>query len=326
MIVVTGGAGFIGSALVWGLNQKGEDDILIVDHLSESESWKNLVSLRYSDYLDKDQFIVALENGDFGNSIDAIIHMGACSSTTEKNAYYLVENNYRYTARIAAWHEEHRKCRFIYASSAATYGNGEQGYSDNEDKLNTLRPLNMYGYSKHMFDLFAKRRGWLSHITGLKYFNVFGPNENHKGDMRSVINKACPGVLEKGTISLFKSYHDKYKDGEQCRDFIYIKDAVAMTLFFLERPGVNGLFNVGTGIAKTWNDVAKAMFKATGKRENIDYIPMPKDLRDKYQYYTCADMKKLRVAGCTHQCMALEKAIEDYICTYLTNDIFLGME
>lgn len=327
MIVVTGGAGFIGSALVWGLNQKGEDDILIVDSLSESENWRNLISLRYRDYLDKEQFIVALEKNNFGNTLDAIIHMGACSSTTEKDARYLVENNYRYTARIGRWQEAHSKCRFIYASSAATYGNGDQGYTDNEEGLVLLKPLNMYGYSKQMFDLYAQRRGWFSRITGLKYFNVFGPNENHKGDMRSVINKVYPGVCNKGTISLFKSYRSDYKDGEQCRDFLYIKDAVAMTLFFLERPDVNGLFNVGTGKAQTWNDVARAIFKAMGKKTNIDYIPMPEDLKNKYQYYTCADMKKMRAAaGYTHQCMALEDAIEDYICTYLEPDALLGGE
>jgi ADP-L-glycero-D-manno-heptose 6-epimerase len=326
VIVVTGGAGFIGSALVWGLNQKGEDDIFIVDHLSESENWKNLISLRYNDYLDKEQFIVKLENNDFGDSIDAILHMGACSSTTEKDAYYLIENNYRYTARIAAWHEGHRKCRFIYASSAATYGNGDQGYSDNEDDLGNLRPLNMYGYSKHMFDLLAKRKGWFSDIVGLKYFNVFGPNENHKGDMRSVINKAYPGVRDKGTISLFKSYREDYKDGEQCRDFIYIKDAVEMTLFFLDKLDVNGLFNVGTGRVHSWNDVAKSMFNAVGKKVTIEYIPMLKDLKDKYQYYTCADMQKLRSAGCSHTCMGLEEAIKDYICMYLFKGAFLGMK
>ncbi len=326
MIIVTGGAGFIGSAIVWRLNRRGEENIIIVDELAESEKWKNLVALRYSDYLDKQDFITKLENGSFGNQIDAIFHMGACSSTTEKNAGYLMENNYRYTLRLAQWHKAHRKCRFVYASSAATYGNGEQGYKDDEDELLKLKPMNMYGYSKHRFDCYAKQKGWFTGIVGLKYFNVFGPNENHKGDMRSVIHKAYPGVRDKGEISLFKSYRNGYADGEQQRDFLYIKDAVEMTLCFLDKPEVNGLFNVGTGIARSWNDVAEAMFKAVNKKGTIVYIPMPEVLRDKYQYYTCADMQKLQDAGCDHNCMQLNDAVEDYLCNYLAKGVYLGID
>ncbi len=326
MIIVTGGAGFIGSALVWRLNQRGEDDIIIVDHLAESEKWRNLVSLRYSDYFDRLQFVDKLEKGKFGKEIKALFHMGACTSTTEKNADYLIENNYRYTARLAEWHESHPECRFIYASSAATYGNGSIGYKDDEDQLSMFRPINMYAYSKHLFDLLAKRRGWLSDIVGLKYFNVFGPNENHKAEMRSVINKAYPDVRDKGTISLFKSYHKSYIDGEQMRDFIYVKDAVDMTLFFLDNKKINGIFNIGTGVARTWNDVAKSMFRAMGKTLSIEYIPMPDMLKNKYQYYTCADMEKLRDAGCAHTCISLEDAVDDYINMYLAKDILLGME
>ncbi len=317
MIIVTGGAGFIGSAVVWRLNQKGEKDILIVDHLGETEKWKNLVPLRFSDYLDRDAFIDRIEKGDFGSRIRAILHLGACSSTTETDAGYLMENNYRYTLRLAAWQEQHPNCRFIYASSAATYGDGAQGDRDDEASLYTLRPLNIYGYSKHLFDLYALRRGWLHRIAGLKYFNVFGPNEDHKGDMRSVINKAYPEMREYGRIRLFESYRQDYGDGDQLRDFIYVKDAVEMTLFFLENRRANGLFNLGTGRARSWNDVARAMFKALGKEPRIEYIPMPETLRDKYQYYTCADTEKLRAAGCTHQCMALEDAVSDYLRNYL---------
>ena len=220
MIVVTGGAGFIGSAIVWHLNQRGYRDILVVDHLGESEKWKNLVSLRFEDYLDRYDFIEKLENGFFENHIKVIFHMGACSSTTEKNADYLMENNYRYTARLAEWRESHPACRLIYASSAATYGDGRQGYKDDEETLARLRPLNMYGYSKHLFDLLAMRKGWLSKIAGLKYFNVYGPNEYHKGDMRSVINKAYPVARNQGFIRLFKSHREDYRDGEQVRDFV----------------------------------------------------------------------------------------------------------
>jgi len=323
MIVITGGAGFIGSALVWRLNQKSITDILVVDHLEESEAWKNLVPLTYSGYCDRLDFITRLERGDFGNSIEAIFHMGACSSTTEKNAGFLLENNYRYTVRIGAWREQHPGCRLIYASSAATYGDGRQGYADNEKELHKLQPLNMYGYSKQLFDCHALRNGWLKQIVGLKYFNVFGPNEYHKGDMRSVINKAYPEVRDAGVMRLFKSYRKEYADGEQKRDFVYIKDALDMTLFFFEKPDVNGIFNIGTGIARSWNDIARALFAAAGKKPNIEYIPMPENIRDKYQYFTCADLAKLRKAGCKHECLSLENAVADYVKNYLAKEAVL---
>ncbi|MBD3347337.1 MAG: ADP-glyceromanno-heptose 6-epimerase [Chitinivibrionales bacterium] len=324
MIVVTGGAGFIGSACVWSLNNKGRDDILVVDHLNTSEKWKNLVGLRYLDYYDKDDFIVSLQKGDFGDSIEAIIHLGACSSTTEKDAGFLMENNYRYTLRIALWREQHPRVRLIYASSAATYGDGSRGYSDDHDTLATLKPLNMYGYSKHLFDLQALRRGWLSRIVGLKYFNVFGPNESHKGDMRSVINKAFPRVRDEGVMSLFKSYDKRYKDGQQQRDFIYIKDAVEMTLYFLYNPDINGIFNIGTDKARTWNDVAGALFGALDKKTVIEYIPMPDTLQKKYQYFTQADLTKLRDAGCDYECRCLEDSIHDYVVNFLCRDAYLS--
>lgn len=324
MIVITGGAGFIGSALVWRLNRKSVTDILVVDHLAESEKWKNLVPLRFSDYLDRQEFITRLERGDFGNSIEAILHMGACSSTMEKNADYLLENNYHYSLRIALWRENHPACRLVYASSAATYGDGSRGYADNEEELYTLRPLTMYGYSKHLFDCYAQRRGWLKQIAGLKYFNVFGPNENHKGAMRSVINKAYPDVRDTGILRLFKSYRKEYADGEQKRDFIYIKDVLEMTLFFFEKPDINGIFNIGTGTARSWNDIARALFAAAGKKPAIEYIPMPESIKEKYQYFTCADLTKLRKSGCRHQCMNMEQAIEDYVKSYLSKGAALG--
>ena len=325
MILVTGGAGFIGSAIVWRLNQRGIDDIIVVDHLGGTEKWKNLISLHFSDYFDKTEFIEKLENGHFGDNIDAIFHMGACSSTTEQNADYLIENNYKYTVRLSEWREKHPSCRFIYASSAATYGNGKQGYHDVENKLDLLRPLNMYGFSKHMFDLLALRRGWFQHIVGLKYFNVFGPNEYHKNEMRSVINKAYPSVRDEGKISLFRSYRNNYKDGEQLRDFIYIKDAVDMTLFFFDHPDVNGIFNVGTGLTRSWNDVAKALFQAVGKPLSIKYIPMPDGLKEKYQYFTRADMTKLQLAGYSHSYISLEDAVKEYVHDYLSSDAHLSV-
>lgn len=317
MLVVTGGAGFIGSALVCALNERGYEDILIVDHLGTTEKWKNLVALRYADYMEKERFISELEEGRFGDRIETILHLGACSSTTERDAGYLMENNFRYSERIGRWWERHQSVRYIYASSAATYGDGEQGYRDGTGGLSLLRPLNMYGYSKHFFDCVAFRNGWLDRIVGLKYFNVFGPNEYHKGDMRSVINKAFARVRDEGVISLFKSYRSPYDDGEQLRDFIYVKDAVAMTLFFVENRETGGLFNIGTGVARSWNDVARALFSALGKKPVIEYIDMPAVLQEKYQYFTQADLTALRAAGCSHQCRSLEAAIAEYAGVYL---------
>jgi ADP-L-glycero-D-manno-heptose 6-epimerase len=320
VIVVTGGAGFIGSVCVWRLNQAGMEDIIIVDHLGTSEKWKNLVPLRFRDYCDKADFIQRLEAGEFKNDIDVLFHFGACSSTTEADAGYLMENNYRYSVRLGTWWESHRGTRFIYASSAATYGSGGQGYSDDEKAMGLLRPLNMYGYSKLLFDLYAARQGWLKEIIGLKYFNVFGPNENHKGDMRSVINKAYPVVRDDARISLFESHRPGCKHGEQRRDFIYVKDAVEMTLFFMEHRDKAGIYNIGTGIARSWNDVAHAMFSASGRKARtarIEYIPMPVPLRDKYQYFTQADLKKLREAGCSYECRPLEESVREYVKEYL---------
>lgn len=318
MIVVTGGAGFIGSAIVWQLNQRGITDIIIVDHLASSEKWKNLVGLTYDNYYDRLDFITRLEQGLFGTAIRAIIHLGACSATTESNSDYLMENNFRYTQRLGAWWEKNQAVRFIYASSAATYGDGAQGYVDDESALQDLRPLNMYGYSKHMFDLYARSHGWLSRIVGLKFFNVYGPNEYHKEDMRSVMNKAFARVRDEGVMALFKSYNPQYRDGEQRRDFIYIKDAVTMALFFLDNPAIGGIFNIGTGTARSWNDVAHALFAALQKKGRIDYIPMPESIRDKYQYLTQAQTDKLKQAGCTHAPRSLEDAIADYAGNYLS--------
>ncbi len=317
MIVVTGGAGFIGSALIWALNNRGQDNILVVDRLGASNQWRNLSGLRFADYLDKEAFIASLEKGRFGETIEAILHMGACSATTETDADYLMANNYRYTLRIAAWRASRPSCRLVYASSAATYGDGAHGYVDDEDRLDVLRPLNMYGYSKHLFDLRARREGWLRDIAGLKYFNVFGPNEGHKGAMRSVINKAYPGVRATGRMALFKSRHPDFADGEQQRDFIYVKDAATMTLFFLDHPEINGLYNIGTGQARTWNDVAGALFAATGQPGAIDYIDMPDELQGKYQYYTCADTAKFNAVGGPRASFTLESAVADYVRNYM---------
>lgn len=320
-IIVTGGAGFIGSAIVWRLNQLGEDNILIVDRLDETDKWKNLAPLRFADYIDADDL---LTDRAIFNETKAIIHMGACSSTTERDSAYLMRNNYQYTwdlSEIALA----KGIRFIYASSAATYGDGSAGMEDGTENLNALRPLNMYGYSKHLFDQYATRKGLFDRIVGLKYFNVFGPNENHKGDMRSLVNKAFDEISATGMVGLFKSHNPDYKDGEFGRDFIYVKDAVDITLHFLERDG-GGLFNVGAGQMHTWNQLALAIFAALDKKPNIQYIDMPEHLRDRYQYHTEADISRIRSVGYDKPVTPLQEAVADYIQNYLLPGKHLGDE
>lgn len=330
MIIVTGGAGFIGSAIVWRLNQLGKDEILIVDNLGTDEKWKNLVPLRYRDYMEKDEFLNLVINKRLAarmrsdrEPIEAIIHMGACSATTEKDATYLIRNNYEYTRQLAevALNEG---ARFIYASSAATYGDGGNGFIDDERQIDSLRPLNMYGYSKQLFDQWALRHGLLDRMVGLKYFNVYGPNEYHKGDMRSVVLKAFEQIRDTGRMTLFRSHREDYKDGEQVRDFVYVKDAVEMTLFFLENRKAGGLFNIGSGTANTWNRLATAIFAALGKPASIEYVDMPETIRDKYQYYTCADVSKIRNTGFKSPGTALEDAVADYVKNYLAAGKRLG--
>ncbi len=318
-IIVTGGAGFIGSAVVWRLNEMGHDDILIVDRLDESDKWKNLVPLRFADYLDADDFLDDL--GDLKNA-KAIFHLGACSSTTELDSDYLIRNNYQYTKDLAEFSLAN-DIRFVYASSAATYGDGSAGMEDGTDRLDALRPLNMYGYSKHLFDKYAARNGMFDRIVGLKYFNVFGPNEDHKGDMRSLVNKAFHEINATGSIGLFRSYNTDYEDGEFGRDFVYVKDAVEMTLHFLEGSG-GGLFNVGSGSATTWNSLAKAIFSAMDRPENIQYVEMPEQLRGKYQYHTQADLTRIRDGGYASEITPLANAVSDYVKNYLIPDRHLG--
>ena len=325
MWIVTGGAGLIGSAVVWQWNKEGIDDILIVDHLGTSEKWKNLRALRFTDYMERDTFMEYLLQGDILDGVQGIIHMGACSSTTETDATYLVHNNFEYTKTLAELAAA-KGIRFIYASSAATYGDGEQGYKDDESKIEKLRPLNMYGYSKQMFDLWAKKNGLLKEITGVKFTNVYGPNELHKGGMRSMVCRSFEQIRDNGCVNLFKSYHPDYADGEQKRDFLYVKDAVDMVLFLLERKNLTGLYNIGSGKAETWNQLASAAFAAMGREVKINYIEMPEHLKGKYQYYTCADMAKMRAAGYTKEPTSLEDAIKDDIQVYLQPGKFLGDE
>ncbi len=324
-ILVTGGAGFIGSALVWALNRRGLTNIVISDILGQDEKWKNLVSLKYADYVEAGSFRerLAAQPNAFGK-FSAIFHLGACSATTEKNASYLIDNNFAYTKELAAWALSHQ-ARFIYASSAATYGDGAQGMDDRSADLAALRPLNMYGYSKHLFDLYAQREGILNSIVGVKYFNVYGPNEDHKADMRSLVNKAYQQILETGKVRLFKSYKPEYKDGEQMRDFLYVKDAIEMTIHFAETATTSGgLYNLGSGEANTWLTLSRAIFTALGREPQIEFIEMPEVLRGKYQYYTKADIAKLRSTGYTKPLTPLPEAVRDYVQGYMVTGKKLG--
>ena len=326
-ILVTGGAGFIGSALVWALNQRGHSDIVVTDFLGSDEKWKNLVPLRFADYVEAGEFRKHLaQNAAVFGKFSTVFHLGACSATTEKNASYLADNNYGYTKELAAWSLAHG-ARFIYASSAATYGDGAQGMDDKDENLARLRPLNMYGYSKHLFDVHAQRVGWLSRIVGVKYFNVFGPNEDHKGDMRSLVNKAYQQILATGRVQLFKSHKPEFKDGEQMRDFLYVKDAIEMTLHFAENPQgmrAGGLYNLGSGQANTWLTLTRAIFAALNRPPQIDFIDMPEALRGKYQYYTQADVAKLRATGYSRAMTPLPQAVSDYVQNYLVPGKKLG--
>jgi ADP-L-glycero-D-manno-heptose 6-epimerase len=325
-ILITGGAGFIGSALVWELNRRGCENIVVCDRLSTDEKWKNLVPLKFADYIDGNDLLQAVLHspGKLGR-FDHILHLGACSATTERDADYLMRNNYEFTKQLCQWSLANQT-RFVYASSAATYGDGAHGMDDQMPDIHALRPLNMYGYSKHLFDLHARREGWLPHIVGLKYFNVYGPNEDHKADMRSLVHKACGQILATGKVQLFKSHRPDYKDGEQMRDFLYVKDAIRMTLHLAETPSAGGLFNLGSGAAHTWIELATAIFTALGKEPNIEFIDMPEHLQSKYQYYTCADITKLRGSGFSTEITPLAEAVRDYVQGYLVPDKRLGDE
>ncbi len=324
-ILVTGGAGFIGSALVAALNQRGISDIVVTDFLGSDEKWRNLTPLKFADYLEADDFRKRIgQNQAALGDFSAVFHLGACSATTEKNASYLIDNNFNVTKELATWSLA-KNIRFIYASSAATYGDGAQGMDDQDPNLGRLRPLNMYGYSKHLFDQHAQHKGWLDRIVGVKYFNVFGPNEDHKGDMRSLVNKAYEQIRTTGRVGLFKSYHPDFKDGEQMRDFLYVKDAVEMTLHFAESATTaGGLFNLGSGNANTWLTLTRAIFSALNLPPKIDFIEMPEALKGKYQYYTKADITKLRAVGYRRAMTPIEDAIRDYVQNYLATNRRLG--
>jgi ADP-L-glycero-D-manno-heptose 6-epimerase len=323
MIVITGGAGMIGSIIAWHLNTKlGRDDLVIVDHITHEAQWQNLVHRQYAEYLDKEQLFDFLEGND---DVSAVIHMGAISATTERDFNKLVEANINYSQDLWAWCTEHH-VPFFYASSAATYGDGSLGYDD--ASVDKLRPLNGYGYSKHFFDQWALKQlpensppAW----AGFKFFNVYGPNEYHKGRMASVIWHAYNQIQKTGKMKLFKSHHSGYKDGEQQRDFVYVKDAASIVAYFFSaaltnKPAPNGIYNIGTGKARTFKDLATNVMTSMGKTPNIEYIDMPLDLQGKYQYYTEAPMAKVRAAGYKSPMTSLEDGVKDYVQNYLMQD------
>lgn len=317
MIIVTGGAGFIGSCIVRTLNDKGIEDIIIVDNIASTEKWKNLLNKKYIRYAHKSVFLDELTTY---KNIEAIIHMGACSSTTETNFDYFYQNNFEYTKKLWSYCTE-KQISFIYASSAATYGDGSNGFDDKID-IDELRPLNAYGYSKQLFDLWVKHQA-ASHPAqhvGLKFFNVYGPNEYYKGSMASMVYHGFNQIKATGKIKLFKSYLPKeYADGAQLRDFVYVKDVCNVVAWLLENKGISGVFNVGTGKARTFGELAHAIFHELRRKTNIEYIDMPEGLKEKYQYYTQAETEKLRETGYKEEFTTLESGVRDYVIGYLEN-------
>jgi ADP-L-glycero-D-manno-heptose 6-epimerase len=321
-VLVTGGAGFIGSALVWGLNRQGCEDVVIADAAAPDQRRENLRGLRFSEYVPAGILLSQLAGGSLGR-FDYALHMGACSSTTETDTEYLRRNNFEFSRNLAEWALS-KDVRFVYASSAATYGHLPGGDDRDSGAIEQLRPLNAYGESKQAMDLHAWRTGWLERIVALKYFNVFGPNESHKGDMRSMVNKSFERVRDTGVLELFKSYRPDYGHGEQKRDFLYVKDAVAMTLHLAARPSATGIFNLGCGQAHSWNELAQALFAALNLPPRIEYIEMPAAIRDQYQYFTRADIGKLRESGYDRAVTPLVDAVREYVVSYLVPGKWLG--
>ncbi|MBK7034265.1 MAG: ADP-glyceromanno-heptose 6-epimerase [Ignavibacteria bacterium] len=315
MIVLTGGAGFIGSCFLASLNAAGREDVLIVDSLGTGNKWKNLVDRTFIGIVGKEEFRDMMAVGDV-EDVEAVVHMGACSSTTETDADYLYDNNYLYSIDVAEFAIE-RGARFIYASSAATYGSGSRGYTDGSTDL---RPLNMYGYSKHLFDRWIREQNLTDSCVGLKFFNVFGPNEYHKGSMSSMVFKAVSQIQASGSVSLFKSVDPAYTDGGQMRDFVYVKDVCKVMMTLLERPDVNGIMNLGTGVARTWNDLMTAVFTAMGREPNIVYTDMPEGLAKQYQNFTLADMSTMQRALPDVHFGPLESTVADYVQEHLLKD------
>jgi len=313
MIAVTGGAGFIGSVLVQALLDCG-DKVIVVDNLGSGQKFKNLRAKAFRDIVSPADFLVGLANGTYRP--DAVVHLGAKTDTTDPDADFLLGNNTHYTRNLTRLCIDH-DVRLVYASSAAVYGDGELGFSDDDEVTPVLLPLNPYGFSKWLFDAEAIRAEWSQEIAGLRFFNVFGPNEYHKGKMASVVWRSYCQIQETGKLSLFQSHRKDYDDGEQKRDFIYVDDAVRVIKWFLDHPEANGIYNLGTGEARTFNDLAAAIFDSLDLPQRIEYIPTPENIRASYQYFTQADITKLREAGCNVDFTPLEDAVEEYIQSYL---------
>ncbi len=323
MIIITGAAGFIGSILAQHLSRNGKRDLLLVDKFTKPAKWKNLVGMNFSDIIDRDIFIDHLEKGTLlanknisPKDIELVIHMGACTDTTEFNMDYLMVQNYEYSKRLCSW------ClgngvRFIYASSAAVYGDGAMGFSDRDELTFDLKPLNPYGFSKLLFDKWVINNGHNKSVVGLRFFNVFGPNEYHKGKMSSIIYRTLPMAKKEGVIKLFKSYIKEIENGNQKRDFIYVKDIIKVVDFFISNKNASGIFNLGTGKARSFNDLAVSVLKALDKKVVVEYFDMPDEMRDKYQYFTEADDKKLLAAGYNGGFTPLEDAVTDYVKNHL---------
>jgi ADP-L-glycero-D-manno-heptose 6-epimerase len=325
-ILVTGGAGLIGSAVIWALNRLGLGDIVVCDRLSNDDRYKNLIPLVFGDYVDRDDLFSYLKSSE-GLGIGTIFHLGACADTLESDGYFLMKNNFEFTKNLAQYAVE-RSIRLVYASSAATYGDGQRGMGDDEIHLERLRPLNMYAYSKQLFDIYARSRGM--ELYGMKYFNVFGPNENHKGHMISMVARAYQQVRTTGKVQLFKSYHPQYADGYQERDFLYVKDAAEMTIFLGNVPDkVNGqetagIYNLASGIAGTWIDLVTPIFEILDRPHCIEFIEMPENLRERYQYHTRGSIQKLRATGYENPLTPLRESVTDYVKNYLIPGKRLG--
>ncbi len=320
MYIVTGAAGFIGSVLVQKLNSMGIENIVCVDRLEDDDKWLNLRGLKFDQYIHADEFIQKkFLDFVFSKNIQGIFHMGACSSTTETDVDYLMKNNLEYSQIIFEYCAEFN-VPLCYASSAATYGGGEFGYSDEHEEIEKFQPLNPYGYSKHLMDEWALKQDLLpSRWYGVKFFNVYGPNEYHKGSMKSVVCHAYKQIKETGKMKLFKSYKEGFEDGEQLRDFVYVKDVVdaMVMLMHTEHDGQSGIYNLGTGTARTFDDLVEATFKAMQVKENVEYIDMPDHLKNQYQYFTEAKMDKLLSVFPDFKFHTLEEGVHDYVRNYL---------
>jgi len=321
MYIVTGGAGFIGSNIVWALEQRGYSKIVVVDRLRDGVKWKNIAKRELYDVVHPDDLFDFLEQ--HNSNVKAVFHMGAISSTTETDADKIMDNNFRLSMDLWQWCTAHH-VRFIYASSAATYGGGEHGFVDDADidALAKLHPLNPYGWSKQLFDrrvarMMASNEPHPPQWAGLKFFNVYGPNEYHKGSMQSVVSHVFPVANRGETAKLFQSHRAEYEDGGQLRDFVSVDDCVKVMMWLLDNPDVSGLFNCGTGQARPFKDLAAAVYTALGLEPSIEYVPTPEHLRDKYQYYTQADMSKLHEAGYGEEFTSLEEGVRAYVQDFL---------